>query len=204
MSRARILLGLTGLYCAGKNFVGKIFEDNGFAVLDLDKLGHIALENRKDIIAKSFGNGFLKEDGAVDRRALGKYVFSEADKLTVLEKIVHPEVNSLTLEWLAARQNVPCVINAALLRESYVFPMLDAVIFVKAPYIIRMLRAKKRDGLSWHEIRRRFASQQFASYYTIQRHGVYYINNWGFGSFSRLNHRCMEKKVNEILSVLRG
>ncbi|MDR0409798.1 MAG: dephospho-CoA kinase [Spirochaetaceae bacterium] len=200
MTRSPLLLGLTGLYCAGKNFIGKIFERKGFAVLDVDKLGHIALENKKDTIAECFGGIFLKTDGSVDRRALGEYVFSRSDRLAILEKIVHPEVNDLTMEWLEAHKDIPCVINAALLHASCVFTMLDAVVFVKAPYIIRMLRARKRDGLSWNEIRKRFASQRFDI--AIKNAGVYYINNWGFGFFSQLNRRGVEKSVNEILSVL--
>jgi dephospho-CoA kinase len=203
MNSGRILLGLTGLYCAGKNFVGKIFEENGFAVLDIDKLGHIALENRKDIIVERFGDNFLKLDGSIDRRALGAYVFSDADRLAVLEKIVHPEVDYLTLEWINVHKSVPCVINAALLHRSCIFDMLDSVVFVKAPYIVRMFRAKKRDGLSWNEIRQRFASQQFDIYYSIQSLNIYYINNWGFGFFVKLNRRDIEKRVNEILSALR-
>jgi dephospho-CoA kinase len=204
MNDRRLLLGLTGLYCAGKNFIGKIFEENGFAGLDLDKLGHLALENRRDIIVKRFGNDFLKPDGTVDRRALGAYVFSKPDKLAALGEIVHPEVNSLTLEWMKSHQDIHCVINAALLHKSCVFTMLDSVIFVRAPYIIRMIRAKKRDRLSWNEIRQRFSSQRFDIYCSAQNFDIYYIDNWGFGFLTRLNRVNLEKKVNEILSVLQA
>lgn len=202
MNDGRLLLGLTGLYCAGKNFVGKIFEENGFAVLDLDKLGHIALENRRNIIVKRFGNDFLKPDGTVDRRALGAYVFSKPDKLAALGEIVHPEVNSLTLEWMKVHQDVHCVINAALLHKSCVFAMLDSVIFVRAPYIIRMIRAKRRDRLSWREIRQRFSSQQFDIYCSVKNFDIYYIDNWGFGFFARLNRGNLVKKINRLVRQL--
>ncbi|MDR2659540.1 MAG: dephospho-CoA kinase [Spirochaetaceae bacterium] len=198
------LLGLTGLYCAGKNFVGDIFTAKGFAVLDVDKLGYLALENRRYEIAQRFGNGFLRPDGSVDRRVLGAYVFGRPEELAALEKIVHPEVNDLTFEWMEAHNGTPCVINAALLHKSCVFTMLDAIIFVRAPYIIRMFRAKKRDGLSWKEIWKRFSSQRFDVYYSIPKTDIYYINNWGCSFFSRLDYYRVEKRVNEILSVLRG
>jgi dephospho-CoA kinase len=199
-----MLLGLTGLYCAGKNFAGEILERKGFAVLDVDKLGHAVLESKKDEIAECFGSGVLRTDGALDRRALGESVFGKPEKLAALENIVHPEVNTLTLEWIAAHDGCQCVINAALLHKSSVFEMLDAVIFVRAPSVVRMLRARKRDGLSLKEIRRRFKSQHFDIYYSNQKTDIYYISNYGFGFYSRLNRRCFEKRLDGILSALRG
>lgn len=204
MSKGRILLGLTGLYCAGKNFVGGILEKKGFAVLDVDKLGHAALENKKSLIAERFGGGVLGPDGAVDRRTLGEFVFGRPGELSVLESIVHPEVNSLTLEWVEANYDRSCVINAALLHKSAMFDRLDALIFVKAPYPLRLFRARKRDRLSWKELRRRFESQHFDVYYSGKKADTYCIYNWGFGIFSKLNRRCLEKRVDMILDILSG
>lgn len=204
MSEGRMLLGLTGLYCAGKNFVGGILEKKGFAVLDVDKLGHAALENQKNMIAERFGGGVLTQDGTVDRRALGKAVFGRPEYLAVLESIVHPEVNRLTLKWVDSNCDRPCVVNAALLHRSDVFDRLDALIFVKAPCLLRLLRARKRDGLSWKELARRFKSQRFDVYYYGKKADTYYIQNWGVGIFSQLNRRCLEKRVDTILNILRG
>jgi dephospho-CoA kinase len=203
MSRERILLGLTGLYCAGKNFAGEILARKGFAVLDVDKLGHTALENRKEVVAARFGSDVLDKGGVVDRRTLGRRVFGRPDELAALEDIVHPEVNSLTLEWIDAHEDRDRVINAALLHKSSAFTMLDAIIFIKAPYIARMFRAKKRDGLPLKEIRRRFDSQRFDVYYTGQTPDIYCINNCGFGFYSRLNRHRFERRLDEILSALR-
>jgi dephospho-CoA kinase len=198
-----MLLGLTGLYCAGKNFAGRILEQKGFAVLDVDKLGHTALLDQKNIIAERFGDDVLDADGAVNRRSLGECVFGRPDKLAALEDIVHPQVNKLTLEWIDAHGGVPCVINAALLHRSSAFTRLSAIIIVRAPYLSRMLRAKKRDGLSWKEIARRFKSQEFDVYYRNQKTDIYYIDNGGFDFFLRLNRRALEKRVDKILAALR-
>jgi dephospho-CoA kinase len=204
MNRGRILLGLTGLYCAGKNFVGGIFEKKGFAVLDVDKLGHAALENKKNIIAERFGVGVLGRDGAVDRRALGESVFGRPEELADLENIVHPEVNRLTLKWVDSNRDRSCVVNAALLHKSAVFGRLDALVFVKAPYPLRLFRARKRDRLSWKELLRRFESQHFDIYYSGKKADTYCIYNWGFGIFSQLNRHSLEKRVDIILDSLRG
>jgi dephospho-CoA kinase len=204
MSKGYLLLGLTGPYCAGKNFAGGILAEKGFAVLDVDKLGHVALENQKDAVAARFGNGVLGADGRIDRRALGAFVFGKPRELAALEDIVHPEVNRLTLEWMEPRRNSDCVINAALLHKSGAFTMLDAVIFIRAPYIARMLRARRRDGLPFREIRRRFNSQRFDVYYSGEKTDIYYINNCGFGFCRPLNRSRFERRLDEILSAARS
>jgi dephospho-CoA kinase len=93
------------------------------------------------------------------------------------------------------------VINAALLHKSCAFKQLDAVIFVRAPALVRMFRARKRDGLSWKEIRRRFSSQQFAVHYSSETADIYYIDNGGSGIFSRSNRR-VEKVLAGIIDSL--
>ncbi|MDR1256741.1 MAG: dephospho-CoA kinase [Spirochaetaceae bacterium] len=199
----RLLLGLTGPYCAGKNFAGKILAEKGFAVLDVDKLGHAALEKQKEAVTARFGSGVLGADGRIDRRSLGECVFGNPAGLAALENIVHPEANRLTLEWIASRKGIDCVINAALLHRSSAFTMLDAVIFIRAPYIARMFRARKRDGLPFREIWRRFNSQRFNIYYSGKKTDIYYINNCGFGFFSPLNRLRFERRLDEILSAAR-
>ena len=47
-----MLVGLTGAYSAGKNRVGVLLEQRGFQVLDVDKLGHRAIEAEKAAIAR--------------------------------------------------------------------------------------------------------------------------------------------------------
>ncbi len=44
-------IGITGRYCAGKSIASSVFEENGFAVIDVDGVGHEALEVKKIEIA---------------------------------------------------------------------------------------------------------------------------------------------------------
>jgi dephospho-CoA kinase len=199
-----MLLGLTGLYCSGKNFVGSLLSEKGFRILDVDKLGHTALLNKKDMIAERFGKTVLTADGEIDRRTLGGCVFGKPEELDALEKIVHPEANRLTSEWIKENSDFPLVINAALLHKSSAFASLDAVIFVCAPYIVRMIRARKRDRLSLLEIKRRFKSQNFAIYYSWKTADIYYIDNWGEKFFPKLQRRGIEKRLDMILYAVRA
>jgi dephospho-CoA kinase len=191
-----MLIGLTGTYCAGKNHVASLLEARGLPVLDVDKLGYQALEMEKETIFACFGADIKRPDGSLDRRLLGKRVFGKPEKLAALENIVHPVANRLTDEWVAA-QSAPCVINAALLHRSSVFNRLDRIIVVTAPFFTRLLRAKKRDRLSWTAILRRFASQKnFNSQYLAVNAEIYRVGNPGlFGS----RNLKLERRIDTIL-----
>jgi dephospho-CoA kinase len=172
-----MIIGLTGMYCAGKNYVASLLEVRGLDVLDVDKLGHQVLETEKELICKYFGGDLRKNDGSLDRQMLGKRVYGRPDKLAVLEDIVHPQVNRMTQEWLACR-NKTCVINAALLHRSVVFHQLNRIILVTAPFFTRLLRARKRDRLSWRQIFRRIGSQKsFNSQYFSAKAEIYIVEN---------------------------
>jgi dephospho-CoA kinase len=108
-----MLIGLTGIYCAGKNHVAALLEKRGLAVVDVDKLGHIAIENQKEAIILRFGEDVLSGEGTVNRRLLGATVFGKEEEMVALQGIVHPEANRLTQEWITAQNGKPCVINAA-------------------------------------------------------------------------------------------
>jgi dephospho-CoA kinase len=198
-----MIIGLTGMYCAGKNYVAALLEKRGYPALDVDKLGHIALENKKEEIFSRFGDDVKNPDGcrsgSVNRRRLGEKVFGKNDEMAALEAIVHPEANRLTLDWVAAQNGKPCVINAALLHKSAVFGQLKGIILVGAPWLVRLIRAKQRDKLPWADLIRRFSSQkQFFAQYLAGNADIYKVENSGF-VITRL-----ERQIDKILSGLGG
>ncbi|MDR2717353.1 MAG: dephospho-CoA kinase [Treponema sp.] len=202
-----MLIGLTGTYCAGKNHVAAILEQRGLAALDVDKLGYIAIENKKAAIVARFGADIQNQDGTINRRRLGKKVFGREGELFALEAIVHPEANRLTLEWIAARNGNNCVINAALLHKSAVFGELNGIIVVCAPLLIRLIRAKRRDKLPWASLLRRFSSQkQFFAQYLAKNADIYRVENPGIGKSGFLpgSRRAtrLECRIDAILSKL--
>jgi dephospho-CoA kinase len=192
-----MLIGLTGMYCAGKNHAAGILEKRGLAVVDVDKLGHIAIENKKEAIISRFGKDIQTAEGTVNRRLLGAKVFGREDEMAALQDIVHPEANRLTLEWIAAQNGKPCVINAAVLHKSVVFEQLECIILVQAPYLVRLLRAKRRDKLSLADIVKRFSTQRkFFAQYFAGNADIYKVKN------SRFSRRKLECQIDEILSRL--
>jgi dephospho-CoA kinase len=202
-----MLIGLTGKYCAGKNHVAAILEKRGFTILDVDKLGHTVIENKKTDIFTRFGKDIQNQDGSVNRRRLGEKVFGRKSELSALEAIVHPEANRLTVEWIAAHNGKNCVINAALLHKSAVFGQLNGVIMVSAPLLTRLIRAKRRDKLPWTGLFRRFSTQkQFIAQYLAGNADIYKVKNPGIGKSGFLpNSRLvirLEHRIDAILSKL--
>ena len=194
-----MLVGLTGAYCAGKNYIAVMLKARGLPVLDVDKLGYTALEAGKEAVFARFGRDLQMADGAVDRRLLGQRVFGKPEELAALEGIVHPAANRLTDEWIETQKGKTCVINAALLHRAAAFDRLDRIILVTAPFFVRLLRARRRDKLPWYDLLKRFASQkEFNSQYLSANAEIYRVENPGL-SGSRGLHIKLERRIDEIL-----
>ncbi len=151
-----MVIGVTGNYCSGKNIVSKYLEELGFSVVDVDKIGHEALEVKKDDIVKVFGEEIIS-NGRIDRKKLGKKVFSDKNEIKKLERIVHPWMIREVKKRVSKKGN--WVINAALLIEMCLFVLCDFTIGVDTPREIAVMRGISRDGISREEAERRLDAQ---------------------------------------------
>ncbi|MEM7330815.1 MAG: dephospho-CoA kinase [Chloroflexota bacterium] len=91
----KVIVGLTGNIATGKSAVMRLAADHGALAIDADKVVHEIMESDKTMqaaIAVAFGSDVRKEDGRIDRRALGGIVFSDPQALKDLETIIHPAV----------------------------------------------------------------------------------------------------------------
>jgi len=173
--------GVTGKYCSGKNGVVKILQSCGFKEIDVDLLGHQVLEEQKTRVGEHFGREILAESGEIDRRKLGRVVFTNPAELRVLEGILHPAMVERVEEQVKGTEDL-LVINAALLCHLGLHSLCDLVICVKANPLVRYLRARKRDGLSIPAtFSRIFAQKRICSKSNDLAVDIYYIrNNHGF------------------------
>lgn len=161
------LIGLTGNIASGKSTVAALLVELGAAHLDADALVHELYEPGTPVteaVATHFGAGVLAPDGAVDRRALGKIVFADADALHALERIVHPRVGEATdarVRQAAAQPEPPpaMVIEAVKLIESGRYRIMDQVWFVVTHPDTQKQRLMERRGLSEAEAEARILAQ---------------------------------------------
>ncbi len=141
-----MVIGVTGGYCAGKNEAVSRLRELGFVEIDVDRLGHAAIELQKQQVVARFGERVLAPDGRVDRRSLGRLVFGDRAALGDLEAIVHP-VMVAEVERLLGERAAPAVINAAILFRMGLHRFCDVVVCVRAPFAVRLVRAMRRDRL---------------------------------------------------------
>ena len=90
----KTLIGLTGKTGSGKSSAAKIFEKLGAFVVDCDKVAHEVLEHAevKKALVREFSESILESDGTIGRKKLGKIVFSDPDKLSSLNRIMHTAI----------------------------------------------------------------------------------------------------------------
>ena len=91
-------IAVTGPFASGKSaFVGML-GDLGAHTVSADEIVHDLLrwnENAISDVSEWFGEEVLGEEG-VDRKALGRVVFGDPEKLSELEGILHPLVHDET------------------------------------------------------------------------------------------------------------
>jgi dephospho-CoA kinase len=157
------LVGLTGGIGAGKSAVSARLRFLGATVIDADQLARDVVAQGTDGLAEVvavFGEQVLDPDGGLDRPALGRLVFADADKRRALEAIIHPRVRARTAEMIAAAPPGSVVVNdVPLLVESGLAGGYDIVVVVQAPAEMRIERLTRERGMSEIEAKSRIAAQ---------------------------------------------
>ena len=159
------LVGLTGGIGSGKSTVVKMFAQLGADVIDADQVSRDICAPKGpaiDAIVREFGEGVLDEQGGMNRQAMRKIVFSDRDKLQVLEMITHPLIWARVGEWLRdclAKGAPAAIIEATQLIESPPPVKIDAMVVVTCNEQMRIERVKQRDGFNEEHIRQVMKNQ---------------------------------------------
>lgn len=160
------LIGLTGGYASGKSLVSGFFADLGAVVIDSDLLAREVVEPGTEglrRVAERFGQGVLRQDGALDRGKLGEIAFNDPDRLRELEELIHPLIRELLFrraqEALARDPKTVVVADVALLFEKGLYRKMDKTVTVTCGHKQEVERAVKRDAITPDEAAKRIALQ---------------------------------------------
>lgn len=158
----KVVAALTGSIATGKTVVLDYFRDNlGFKVVSADSVGHEVLKN-PGIIGKielAFGKDVIK-NGEIDRKALGKIVFSDKAELLKLNVITHPAILSKTFEIIDELSlTSPVILEAAILIEAGWHKYFDTVMLTWCKPEIQLNRLMTRDNITEEEAKIKIASQ---------------------------------------------
>lgn len=150
----RNIIGVYGLICSGKSSFSKMLtkELDAFYI-DADKLGHEALENKKDIIVKEFSDSILDSNNNIDRKKLGSIVFSNKNKLKKLQDITYSYIEKKT-EDLINSTDKDVVIEAALIMRSNIYKLCNSLVFVNAKTSSILKRMQETRNISEHHARK--------------------------------------------------
>lgn len=155
-----LVIGVTGGIGSGKSSVARLLAECNGIVVDADQIAHEALRQPELLgrVVAQFGTTVIGPDGAIDRKRLGKIVFSAPEKRVALEAIVLPWIRGrIHQELSAARARTDCrivVLDAPLLIEGGWTDHVDVMIHVDSSFSSRLARVQDR-GWDESELKRR-------------------------------------------------
>jgi len=161
-----LVIGVTGNIGSGKTTVSRILEKYGAYVINADKIAKEVLlkggPGYKDTL-EFFGEGILQENGEIDRKKLGDIVFSDKEKLIVLNGTTHKhvlrkideEINKIRQE---KSHRIVCL-DVPLLFESGLDEVCDVTWVVDAAEEVKLRRVMERDKMDLEAARARLKSQ---------------------------------------------
>ncbi|MFI3257777.1 MAG: dephospho-CoA kinase [Spirochaetales bacterium] len=198
----RYIIGVAGPMAAGKNLVTDILAKQGFSVIDADKLGHTVLEQSKEAILSQFEDQAAKKnlnlinpDGSIHRKNLGSIVFANKKNLARHEAVMHPKMNEYIENQIRMNPDTSYVINAAILHKFTVITQCNIVLFVTAPFFLRLNRAFKRTKSSkLHILKYFFAQFKIFDKCKKLNADIYKVNNSG-------TQECLETDIMSIVQT---
>lgn len=126
---------ITGGIGTGKSTAVNIIRKFGYLVLDSDKIVHEGYNRGRALyykVTEAFGSKILDKHNAINRQALGRIVFNDEKKLTMLNSIVHEYVIDTLAKGVEASE--------------------DEIVFLDIPLILESIRTKKGYGLKYDEV----------------------------------------------------
>ena len=160
-----MILGITGGTGCGKTTLLTCIGSQGGLILDCDAIYHDLLRTDPALlgaIEKRFPG--TVENGVLQRKKLGKLVFSDEKALNDLNQITHSAVKAEVLRRLAHKPKL-AAIDAIALFEGGLAELCDVTVAVTAPEEDRIRRLMIRDGIDRDYAKRRIAAQKSAEWF---------------------------------------
>lgn len=158
-----LVVGLTGGIGSGKSTVADRFAALGVPVIDTDVIARRLAEPGGEALPEiraAFGESVMQPDGGLDRPALRRRVFADADARRRLEAILHPRIRRSVGQALADLKAPYALVVIPLLVESGGYrDVLDRVLVIDCPEALQVERVMARSGLSHDEVGAILAAQ---------------------------------------------
>lgn len=159
------IIGLTGSIACGKSTVSHTLRELGAVIIDGDEISRSLTAQGGEalpLLREAFGDAVFRDDGSLDRRALGAAVFGDPEALARLDDIMQPLIMRRIRAELSAAESKGaegCVLDMPLLYEKKLDGLCAGVWCVWLPEKEQLKRLMLRDGLTKEEAERRIRSQ---------------------------------------------
>ncbi len=200
MLKGKLIIGLTGGIATGKSSVAAILKKMGIVVIDADQVAREIVEPGKPAwreIIGHFGTCILNEDQTIDRGALGKIIFQDANARKALNEITHPKIRAEIFQQLdeALLVNDLVVLEIPLLIESGSVYPVDEIWVVYTEPETQKSRLMQRNKLTAEEAENRILAQMSMEEKIKKAHRV--INNSG-------TLKDLEEEVRRLVHAVEG
>lgn len=148
-----IVIGLTGGIATGKSTVSNMFVDASIPVIDTDKIARDVLHIDTDEyhrVVQLFTEDILLPNKEINRKKLGRIIFTNHVKREKLNQIVHPKVEEIVMDMISIykkQQEKVIVVDVPLLFESGFDQLVDKVVVVYSTREKQINRLMERDHI---------------------------------------------------------
>ena len=142
-------IGLSGGIASGKSTVAQLFIELGITVIDADLIAReVVLPGSPGLagVVDIFGPGVLASDGSLDRKLLRNIIFSNDEKKSQLNALLHPMIGQSMLQRSNAATGPYHLLDIPLLVEGNWAERLDRVLIVDCSIETQVSRLCTRDG----------------------------------------------------------
>ncbi len=186
-----MIIGLTGGSGTGKSTVTEIFLKLGYIVIDPDKIYAEVISPKGECIGEIenvFGKAYILPDGNLNRKKMAELVFSNKEKLDILNKITHKYVIERMNDKIKNAGEKDVVIDAPLLFSAGLDSMCDKIVCVVSDDKNRIDRIISRDGIDEESALARIKAQMSNEEY-IEKSNYVIENN---GSIDELRKQSLD------------
>jgi dephospho-CoA kinase len=127
-----MIIAVTGYVGAGKSTTAEFFKQYGFKIINADELGHELLGNQEieERLKAEFGMAIVGRDFRIDRKKLSETVFNHPDKITFLNKVIHPYLKQAIKNNIGSSSD-RIIVDVALFKELNLNDVVQKVILVQ-------------------------------------------------------------------------
>lgn len=152
IEKSPLIIGLTGSIATGKTTLSRFLRKIGFLIFDADRVVSNLLNTHAPTLEKIYTHWpfcFEGKDRRLNKKKLAHHVFSHRADLSILESILHPQVEKCQEEFIQQFKFSPAIImEIPLLFETEGHSLCHMVIVTTCRADIQKARVLKRIGMT--------------------------------------------------------